>query len=52
MLLIHAIVFALHHQALSDGYPHTVWISNILSRPVADLFTWVITFHLAAPILL
>jgi len=32
-----AIVFVLHHPALSDGCPCTVWISNILSRPVTDL---------------
>ena len=32
-----AIVFVLHHPALSDGCPCTVWISNILFRPVADL---------------
>ena len=27
----------LHRPALSDGCRHTVWISSILSRPVADL---------------
>ena len=32
-----AVVFVLHHPVLSDGCPCTMWISNILSRPVADL---------------